>query len=285
MNQGPDTSIAWVRDVFGCDAAGLYYAADPSRRPGGAPDSHGYLRVQYRGKTYKLHRIMWAWHHGEWPAAWVTHIDGDRTNNCIENLGTTKPGQYERNAQSTEMRQAKSRAAYRTRAASAPEVTQALLHELFKYDTINGGLYWRGWAGRWESVRGARQRFGSVGIRGYRAGSIRGHGYKEHRLVWLYVYGAWPADVIDHINGDKTDNRIANLRDVPQVVNTQNRKGAGVRSKTGVLGVTQYKPGRYGAYASLGAGLIWLGGGHETAGEAEAVRLSFVREHYEGNTL
>lgn len=281
----PAASAVWVRDVFGCDATGLYYAADPAHRPGGAPDASGYLRVQYRGTAYKLHRIMWAWHHVEWPAAGVTHIDGDRTNNRIENLGETLPGQYERNAQSPETRQTKARAAHSARAASAPDLTQDVVRELFTYDPTAGGLYWRGWTGRWGATQGAGRRFGSIGPRGYRAGGIRSHTVKEHRLVWLYIHGAWPVGVIDHINGDKSDNRVENLRDVPQAVNTQNRKGAGRLSNTGVLGVTQYKPGRYGAYASLGSGAIWLGGGHSTAEAAEEVRLAFVREHYEGNTL
>ncbi|XUG57626.1 HNH endonuclease [Bordetella pertussis] len=38
------------------------------------------------------------------------------------------------------------------------------------------------------------------------------------------MYGAWPTQNIDHVNGDRSDNRIANLRDVPQAVNMQNRR-------------------------------------------------------------
>ena len=48
--------------------------------------------------------------------------------------------------------------------------------------------------------------------------------YFAHRLAWLYVYGEFPKHTIDHINGDKSDNRIENLRDVSQRENCQNKK-------------------------------------------------------------
>ena len=47
--------------------------------------------------------------------------------------------------------------------------------------------------------------------------------YLGHRLAWLYVHGVWPTGVIDHINHDKGDNRIANLRDVSFSENQMNR--------------------------------------------------------------
>ncbi|HEX3401933.1 MAG TPA: HNH endonuclease [Acetobacteraceae bacterium] len=59
------------------------------------------------------------------------------------------------------------------------------------------------WAGR---RAGARKDLGYIVIRiDYRL-------YRAHRLVWLYVHGRWPEGEIDHINGDPSDNRWANLR-------------------------------------------------------------------------
>ena len=58
--------------------------------------------------------------------------------------------------------------------------------------------------------------------RGYVYLRAAGTRYMAHRLAWLYVYGKWPSGDIDHINRDKADNRIANLRDVSKAINQRN---------------------------------------------------------------
>lgn len=65
---------------------------------------------------------------------------------------------------------------------------------------------------------------GGKDVKGYVCIRVAGKTYKAHRLAWLYVYGNMPIGEIDHINGIKDDNRIANLRDVTKSVNQQNRK-------------------------------------------------------------
>lgn len=62
-----------------------------------------------------------------------------------------------------------------------------------------------------------------------------------HRLAWLYVYGEYPKSNIDHINGNPSDNRIANLRDVSQKVNAQNIRKPHCDNKTGFAGVCKDK--------------------------------------------
>ena len=65
---------------------------------------------------------------------------------------------------------------------------------------------------------------GTMTTKGYLTVVIGNKNYFLHRLAWLYVRGSWPKHVIDHINGNKADNRIKNLRDVPQWINAMNRR-------------------------------------------------------------
>lgn len=59
-------------------------------------------------------------------------------------------------------------------------------------------------------------------------------------MAWLYHYGAWPEKIVDHVNGDKADNRIVNLRHVTIKGNTENQRKPSKRSTTGYLGVTPH---------------------------------------------
>jgi hypothetical protein len=76
---------------------------------------------------------------------------------------------------------------------------------------------------------------------GYKCISINKKSVLIHRLIYESVYGQIPKNlVIDHINGNKTDNRIANLRAVTQASNCQNRHKVRKDSKAGMLGVEAY---------------------------------------------
>lgn len=111
-------------------------------------------------------------------------------------------------------------------------LTQARVKRVFKYDPGTGDLVWRERdLSDFQTLRA--QRVWNSRYAGNVAGGIKENGYveikldrslyKAHRLVWLYVFGCWPAGEIDHINGVGTDNRIANLRDVSRSVNCLNK--------------------------------------------------------------
>lgn len=82
------------------------------------------------------------------------------------------------------------------------------------------------------------------------AGSVNNHGYiiiklgqqqfGAHRLAWVLANGRWPDGDIDHINGDRTDNRITNLREVSVFDNARNQKLPRT-NKSGRMGVVAYK--------------------------------------------
>jgi hypothetical protein len=100
------------------------------------------------------------------------------------------------------------------------ELDHNTLRELLDYNPDTGEFTWRIRAAYWLGVG---SRAGSVNGKGYRIIGMRGRYYSEHRLAWFYTHGVWPTHEVDHINRVRTDNRLANLRDVPSHVNYVNR--------------------------------------------------------------
>lgn len=91
---------------------------------------------------------------------------------------------------------------------------------MLHYDSASGIFTWLV-GGRPNCKIGGRA--GSVQNTKYRAISINCQSYLEHRLAWLYVHGEWPKHTIDHINGDRADNRLDNLRAATRSQNQHNR--------------------------------------------------------------
>ena len=80
--------------------------------------------------------------------------------------------------------------------------------------------------------------FGSIDSYGYLIIKVKGKQYKAHRLAWFLHYGTFPKYTIDHINGNKLDNRICNLQDVPQSINAHRaNKRKAPNKETGIKGV------------------------------------------------
>lgn len=114
------------------------------------------------------------------------------------------------------------------------QFTAEFFREVIAYDPTTGEMWWKKRIGPMNPVG---SNVGSKCIRGYREVSIFGKKFRLHRIAWIYVYGDWPAQQIDHINGVRDDNRIANLRDVDSSTNNQNKIGPHRESKSGVRGV------------------------------------------------
>lgn len=115
-------------------------------------------------------------------------------------------------------------------------ISQIRLKELVSYDPLTGIFTWN-IAPRYGAIGNV---FGSGTPSGYLLGKLDKRSYRVHRLAWLYMTGHLPLHQIDHINHVRSDNRIANLRDVTCEQNHQNRK-RNTCSSSGSLGVGWHK--------------------------------------------
>jgi hypothetical protein len=159
-------------------------------------------------------------------------------------------------------------------------ITQSRLHELLSYDPETGVFAWKKRTGRCSAGAIA----GCQDDRGYVVLSIDGKRYYAHRLAWLYSTGQFPSKSIDHINGEKFDNRIKNLRDVNTQTNLQNLKKAMVTNKsTGILGVRKLR-GKFLAQITIEGKETHLGT-FNSAEDAYAVYLQAKRRFHNGCTI
>jgi len=116
-------------------------------------------------------------------------------------------------------------------------ITQDELKVLLDYEEDKGIF-------RWKVSNNNRVKVGDIAgsleSKGYIVIGIKGRKYRAHRLAWLYVNGKILLEQIDHINHDKADNRISNLREVNVQDNIRN--GAmGKNNTSGYKGVSWKK--------------------------------------------
>jgi hypothetical protein len=116
-------------------------------------------------------------------------------------------------------------------------IDQELVKKLFYYDAESGMLLWRNGNGRnvkpWQQAK-------ALNGNGYFTVKIQGNNYPVHRIIWLYVYGSFPSQDIDHKNRIRNDNRLCNLRSVSRTDNCQNISIPN-HNKSGHIGVSWIK--------------------------------------------
>jgi hypothetical protein len=155
---------------------------------------------------------------------------------------------------------------------------QAYLTSILAYNPDTGELRWKprpessfrdgavpasAYQKSWNRRCAGKPALTAVMNRGYLCGNIEGKMQLAHRVIWTMVHGSVPG-FIDHINGDKQDNRLCNLRCVSRSENARNRKTA-VNNTSGYTGV--HKDTRSGKWsASIGLGYF------DTLEEAAAAR-------------
>ena len=143
-------------------------------------------------------------------------------------------------------------------------ITQQHLKSIFNYNPETGVFT--------RAVKRKRYDIGTtVGSKmpsGYMRTRIDGKDFYLHRLAWLYVHGCWPSE-IDHINRDKSDNRIKNLRDVTR---SENGLNTGIRktNTSGFTGVSKFR-NKWRAYRDLNGKRTYLGM-YDTPQEAAQAR-------------
>lgn len=133
---------------------------------------------------------------------------------------------------------------------------ELLLANIFNYDKATGNLHWKVPAGNGRIKAGTKAGYptkcGGVKV------MYKKKGYFVHHVVWLIHTGLLPKKFIDHINGNRSDNRIENLRECNQSENMQNLRKASV-SESGLRGVHKYRNNKWASAIIVKSKKTWLG--------------------------
>lgn len=128
------------------------------------------------------------------------------------------------------------------------------LREALSYDPETGLFRWRV-TNSARAMKGALA--GAILVSGYRGIRLDGKLYLAHRLAWLHAQGSEPQEQIDHLNREKADNRLCNLREATESQQCGN-VGLSKRNTTGLKGVGRHRGrwraslGRHGRTVHLG---------------------------------
>lgn len=155
------------------------------------------------------------------------------------------------------------------KALPSPEV----LRQLLRYEAETGLFFWlprgqewfagSGRSAEWSSAAWNARHAGAPAFRfvtkyGYLSGHVFKQGLLAHRVAYAHAHGIWPDGQIDHINGNKTDNRIKNLR---AVTDAENKKNMAMRkdNTSGIVGVGRHSRGKWLAQMGVNGRVLYLG--------------------------
>ena len=155
--------------------------------------------------------------------------------------------------------------------------------EVLDCDPEIGEFYWKEQVGVQPGGRSdlVGKRAGSNGPKGYRSIQIDGEGYLVHRLIWLYVHGKFPPEQLDHINLNRSDNRIENLRAATHAQNMRNKKAEqNTKYGVGLKGCFwNSRDKRWTAHVNINGKQSHLGNFH-TEKDAHAAYCKAAKKHY-----
>ena len=114
------------------------------------------------------------------------------------------------------------------------KLTVGEIRNILNYDPETGIITWK--SSRYKTRIGKEA--GNVSSTGYRKIKINKKFYLSHRVAWAIYHGAWPENIIDHIDGSRSNNKIENLRDVTPSANQHNVINPSKKNKHGMLGVS-----------------------------------------------
>ena len=162
------------------------------------------------------------------------------------------------------------------------EIDVREIRRLISYDPDSGNLIWRERMS--NRVKPGMAALSAAKSSGHLHGFVRGVALQAHRVAWAIHYGEWPTGFIDHVNGVRCDNRIANLRVVDARDNAKNRRANKMKVSGLPHGVSQKANGRYFAQIQEGGRNVHLGyfgsaDEAKVAYDTARVRLGFHANH------
>lgn len=242
--------------------------------------SDGYRYACVDGKSHAVHRLVWLYVTGNWPEHQVNHDNDVRDDNRWTNLRDRPKAVH-----LAERASAYQRERTKLRLPRDGAKAQEILLSLFAYEPDTGLLRWIAKPTKYANIE-IGQVAGSIKSRGYVYVDIDGRGYRVHRLIWVMLHGEWPAKLIDHRDGVKSNNREENIRPADHRLNNENKRKAMPSSSTGLLGAhkSTSRPASFRATIRARGKQYYLGS-FKTAAEAHAAYVCAKRRLHEGNTL